>query len=209
LQEDLKGYEHDEAMRSFSHWKDHGNGTVTDTRRSLTWIRAPYGMIWEDGRFHGEPTALDWYEASRRFGRGNIVGLTNDRIDPDKLRQHGLVERGYAQGQDLVTFAGSSGWRLPTIGEYLTLEELTGIAQGFIGEDRYYCFFDAVFCRGSRLLMELARRTRFMSATSRSSQKKVLEKTLWHGIAWSYDPIYGAAIDIGSEQRSAFLLVKG
>ena len=49
FREDLRGFQNHDSMLKFAHWVDNGDGTITDTKNSLTWIRAPYGIKWHDG----------------------------------------------------------------------------------------------------------------------------------------------------------------
>ena len=132
--------------RSFSHWVNNGDGTITNKKSGHTWTRAPYGLTWNGRHFEGSALKIDWTEASERFGRGTIVGLTNGRLDQEKLAREGRIECGYETGRENPWIAGSSKWRLPTIADYFTLNELMKQADGFGNNpDYFYRIFDVIF----------------------------------------------------------------
>lgn len=211
FREDLRGFQNHDSMLKFAHWVDNGDGTITDTKNSLTWIRAPYGIKWHGEFFAGEAVMLDWDETTSRFGIGNIAGINDAAgyIDQEQLRREGVVANGYTRGADYFTFAGSTGWRLPTICEYLTLKGLEEIATDFV-KGYYYRYFDVVFFRGSRFLMDYTRTLgmRYHSATYIRRRKQILGKTLLNGMAWAYDAYHNHGIDVGSEEKWPFFLVK-
>jgi hypothetical protein len=101
----------------FGHYTAHADGTVGHRESGLSIVRAPWGMVWDGTRFHGEPIRLPWGEAVRLFGRGvevpYSVGDSMDRFDAAK--QHAsAVRHGYRNGICRVDFAGFEDWRLPT-----------------------------------------------------------------------------------------------
>jgi len=202
--EDLRGFQNHESMRKFSHWVDNGNGTVTDTRNGLTWIRAPYGAKWHGEYFAGEVTELDWYEVTSRFGMGSVACFGCD-IDNEKLNREGVFEKGYTRGTENFYFAGHSDWRLPTIAEYLTLRELSDETIDFTPP--YYCsYFQIVFSRGSRFLLDSLKTQYFHSATYEKHRIQILGKTLLDGITWGYRRDSG--YDVGTNEKKPFLLLR-
>ena len=42
---------------------DNGDGTVTDSKRGLTWMRCSLGQTWQNASCVGEPSALTWQQA--------------------------------------------------------------------------------------------------------------------------------------------------
>jgi len=74
-------------------YRDHGDGTVTDVKTGLQWMRCSLGQTWQGGTCVGEAKAGSWQDA----------------LDAaDALNRQG----GYAGRQD---------WRVPTVEELLTL----------------------------------------------------------------------------------------
>lgn len=203
--ENLGGFQHHESMYKFAHWVNHGNGTVTDTRSGLTWIRAPYGIKWHGDYFAGEAAELDWYEATKRFGIGSPACFGCE-IDNAQLSREGVFENGYTRGSENFYFAGYSDWRLPTIAEYLTLQELSEMTTDFTPP--YYCsYFQIVFSQGSKFLLKSLVQN-YHSATYEKSRIQILGKTLMEGITWGYYPARGGAIDIRSNVKNPFLLLR-
>ncbi len=104
----------------FGHYVDNDDGTVTHEESGLMWIRAPWGSVWNNGAFQGEPIELRWDEAVRLFGRGEPVsypvGGTFAYFGHAK-RVASAYENGYKLGRCRVNFAGYSDWRLPTAAE--------------------------------------------------------------------------------------------
>ena len=96
--------------------------------------------------FFGEAVELTWSEATDRFGKGNKVGLTGSRIDQTKLKNEGIFSNGYVKGFRSCSFGGVLGWRLPTISEYMTLNELMKTVDGLLYDGKYaYYFFRRSF----------------------------------------------------------------
>ena len=46
-----------------SSFTDNGDGTLTDSRLGLTWMRCSLGQVWQDDTCSGEPLALSWQQA--------------------------------------------------------------------------------------------------------------------------------------------------
>jgi len=76
-------------------FRAHADGTVTDTRTRLTWMRCAQGMSWQGGGCGGVAAQYEWTEATQAVRRLNGNG-------------------GYA---------GHSDWRLPTREELASLVE--------------------------------------------------------------------------------------
>jgi len=74
-------------------YQDHGDGTVTDVKTGLQWMRCSQGQEWKGGNCVGDAARYGWKAA---------------REAAETLNRHG----GYAGYQD---------WRLPTIEELKTL----------------------------------------------------------------------------------------
>lgn len=76
-------------------FKDNGDGTVTDTRSNLTWMRCSLGQVWSGTTCIGKPSAHTWESA---------------KIETCKLNEQG----GYADRSD---------WRVPQIPELAMIVE--------------------------------------------------------------------------------------
>lgn len=94
---------------------DNRDGTVTLEERGFTWIRAPWGMTFENGKFTGEPILMSWGEATELFGEGQRAkgpwgggGTKQDVIDASSAKL------GFKRGCCKVNFAGHDDWRLVT-----------------------------------------------------------------------------------------------
>jgi hypothetical protein len=74
-------------------YRDHGDGTVTDVKTGLQWMRFSLGQIWKDGTCVGSANTYIWEAALNT---------------PENLNK----QDGYA---------GFNDWRLPTKNELLTL----------------------------------------------------------------------------------------
>jgi len=70
-------------------FRDNGDGTVTDTKTKLTWMRCPLGMHWKGETCADMAANYEWQDARRKVRRMNKDG-------------------GYA---------GKGDWRLPTLQE--------------------------------------------------------------------------------------------
>ena len=74
-------------------YRDHGDGTVTDVKTGLQWMRCALGQTWRDGTCIGEGVRFEWEDALSAANKLNELS-------------------GYASRCD---------WRLPTIDELKTL----------------------------------------------------------------------------------------
>ncbi|MDQ8191322.1 PH domain-containing protein [Roseibacillus persicicus] len=95
---------------------DNGDGTVTHEESQLTWVRAPWGMVWNGSAFEGEPILMDWSTATRLFGEGEEIGFAGAELYGEQLMKS-AYSKGYKAGRCAVSFAGQSDWRLPTAAE--------------------------------------------------------------------------------------------
>lgn len=102
----------------FGNWHIKSDGTLTDTKNRLCWIRAPWGTIWDGEKFVGKPITVNWHDASNLFGKGIYV----KHYDKSPvLNKSDITSKNYKKGSCKVTFAGSEDWRLPTSSEFETL----------------------------------------------------------------------------------------
>lgn len=124
------------------HFTLHNNGTFTDEASKLMWMQAPWGMVWDGEFFIGEPVRLNWYDATKMFGKGVLVQRREadnpnlgDGVLPPELMEKTVRWNGYTNGSCQVSFAGYSDWRLPTCDDfYRTI--LRHIFSGIKEEDR-------------------------------------------------------------------------
>lgn len=99
----------------------HNDGTFTDVTNRLMWIQAPWGMTWGgENLFRGEPIRLNWFEATKLFGKGARIPFPGGALPKQGVEKYLLSEK-YKPGICTVTFAKYSNWRLPTAKEFLTL----------------------------------------------------------------------------------------
>lgn len=87
----------DKIIGHSGHFIDHGDGTVTDTRSGLMWMRPAVGQTWENGKCKGEALPLLWNDGEAWQAFEN---------DAKPLR---------------CDFANYLDWRLPTIDELKNL----------------------------------------------------------------------------------------
>lgn len=99
----------------FGSWTIHDNGTVTDHTNNLTWLRAPWGTIWNGQHFIGDPMPLQWQEATDLFGKGIFVRTPFPTISLEQRPTK--INENYTKGSCKVSFAGEDTWRLPTAAE--------------------------------------------------------------------------------------------
>ncbi|OIQ23862.1 DUF1566 domain-containing protein [Lacinutrix sp. MedPE-SW] len=102
----------------FGKWHIKSNGTITDTKHNLCWIRAPWGTIWNGNAFEGKPIAVNWRDASSLFGEGIYREYYKNTKEINELD---ISKKNYKKGNCTVTFANNSNWRLPTSLELETL----------------------------------------------------------------------------------------
>ena len=83
------------GVGSSSRFEAHPDGTVTDVRAKLTWMRCALGQEWQTGTCVSEPVRYSWEDAKEAAQRINAAGryFYND-------------------------------WRLPTLRELATITEL-------------------------------------------------------------------------------------
>jgi Protein of unknown function (DUF1566) len=65
------------------HFEDHGDGTLTDRRSRLMWMRCSLGQRWEGGACRGEAARLDWpaaQEAARALNSGGSLFFNDWRL---------------------------------------------------------------------------------------------------------------------------------
>jgi hypothetical protein len=74
---------------------DHGDGTVTDRRAMLMWLRCSAGQEWAGGECRGEPTRLSLAEADAYAAQLNGSGehFFNDWRVPNLPELASIVER--------------------------------------------------------------------------------------------------------------------
>ncbi len=108
----------------FDKWTINGDGTATDARNKLMWIRAPWGMEWNGNSFSGDPVKLSWFDATRLHGQSKYVESTNmEWAHPSEEDiKASRIENGYTWGTSIISFAGYADWRLPTIYEWRTIQ---------------------------------------------------------------------------------------
>ena len=99
----------------FGTWHINGNGTVTDTKNKLTWIRAPWGTTWNGEDFVGNPIPIKWREAAELFGKGISVKKPFPTLTLEQRPTN--FKENYTKGSCKVTFADYDTWRLPTAAE--------------------------------------------------------------------------------------------
>ena len=112
--------------------------TVIDLQNGLMWPRLPLGEVTIGC---GKIVEESWASMTKKYGRGVRVddsgyeyGLYNQVI---QARPASTYERGYTPGQERVTYAGFSDWRLPTLDKAatLTFNERFGTRKIKIGEE--------------------------------------------------------------------------
>ena len=116
ISEEKKIYEKENDF--FGTWYIKSDGTITDTKNKLCWIRAPWGTTWDGKNFTGKPFAINWRDASSLFGIGKYVKYNKNSL---VLNKSDFTSKNYKNGSCKVTFAGSNDWRLPTAAEFETL----------------------------------------------------------------------------------------
>ena len=92
------------------------DGTIEQESEKLKWIGAPLGCKWSNGRFQGEPSKITWDKATKKYGKGSKVTWF-DGCNQNAYKDDFNKEYGYQKGEEIVSFANYSDWRLPTINE--------------------------------------------------------------------------------------------
>ncbi|OUD15259.1 DUF1566 domain-containing protein [Thioflexithrix psekupsensis] len=59
-------------------YRDNGDGTVTDVKTNLQWMRCLIGQTWQNGRCQGEARKMNWKEAKAQ--KINFAGHSNWRL---------------------------------------------------------------------------------------------------------------------------------
>jgi hypothetical protein len=77
-------------------FRDNGDGTVTDLRSQLMWMRCSSGQRWQAGRCAGTASALSWRDAQRVAGTLNreATAFYNDWRLPTLRELATITERG-------------------------------------------------------------------------------------------------------------------
>ena len=88
------------------HFMDHGDGTVTDTRSGLMWIRPAFGQRWENNSSTGDAKTMSLVEAKTL--RCDFAGHKNWRL-PTIAELKGLIYPGINPALDDQAFPMQSG----------------------------------------------------------------------------------------------------
>ena len=76
-------------------FRDNGDGTVTDTRTKLTWMRCPLGMQWKGDTCSDVAIPHEWQDAQRSVkqfnAKGGFAGEQDWRL-PELKELEGIVE---------------------------------------------------------------------------------------------------------------------
>lgn len=105
-----------------NNWFINDDGTVSDDKNKLMWMRAPWGCNWNGTSFdnHSRPLLINWYDAADKFGRGKAVKPIGEITSEETIRSSSK-HFGYTLGNQKINFAGYADWRLPTIAEFSTI----------------------------------------------------------------------------------------
>ncbi|MCH9660481.1 MAG: DUF1566 domain-containing protein [Bacteroidetes bacterium] len=173
-----------ELRHKFPNFIDNKDGTITDTKNRLTWMRAPFGMEFINGQFRGQAERILWEDAVKRFGRGTVYDAfkNSDNIKLDSLLKASRRSEGYTEGSEHVYFAGSSDWSLPTIVEFYTLEDL---GKNSVNIDGYlWNYFFLLFFRGSRGVRDQS--PRMVHSANARTDPPIFFRKLRYQLAWGY-----------------------
>lgn len=133
-------------------------------------------MAWNGKYFTGEPERFDWFEATSRFSKGNVVEAfdeNNSGFNIDKIIKGSKKENGYTIGSETVRFAGRTSWRLPTISEFITLAEIHDTNVESETKEYYVSALDLLFARRSKHLTESLSQD-YISASARTREMRML-----------------------------------
>ncbi len=131
-------------------FEDHGDGTVTDRRSGLQWMRCSVGQAWAKGNCNGVPEALSWQQANDVASKTNQSGnfFYNDWRLPNIRELATIAERQCANPRiNLELFPGTlaaSYWTivLKGVGSYEPQAFVMDFGAGGIGvaaqQDRHY-----------------------------------------------------------------------
>ena len=111
----------DNDFGSDQRWSINSDGTVTDYINGLTWIQAPWGMVFKENGFVGDPIELSWEDATLMFGRGKFIDSEGGYLDETGYQKSQFVN-GYKRGSVVINHAGQVDWRLPTADEFRTIQ---------------------------------------------------------------------------------------
>jgi hypothetical protein len=91
-------------------FEDHGDGTVTDRRSGLQWMRCSVGQAWVGGGCAGTPEALSWRQVNDEAAKTNQSGVFfyNDWRLPNIRELATITERQCANPRiNLELFPGT------------------------------------------------------------------------------------------------------
>ena len=120
--------------------------TVIDLHNGLMWPRSPLGEVTIGC---GKIVKESWTSMTKKYGRGVAVASDRRTLGDMVIQSRPLstYERGYTPGQERVTYAGFSDWRLPTLDEAatLTFNESWGTRKVKTGEEDSRKIFRILF----------------------------------------------------------------
>ncbi len=97
------------------HFIDNGDGTVTDIRTGLIWMRCSLGQIWDGATCAGTAATYTWQQALQVAAGYTYAGSSAWRV-PDKKQLRSIVERAcYEPAINLDIFP-----QMPDVGRYWT-----------------------------------------------------------------------------------------
>jgi hypothetical protein len=97
-------------------FRSNGDGTITHLESGVMFIGGPWGAEFINGQFQGDAIKLNWYDATKLFGRGVDAPVSSSILVGEKL-DAAARSSGYTTGRTTVRFAGYGDWSLPTADE--------------------------------------------------------------------------------------------